>query len=89
MINMETSGESRAVSTKVLVVDDDPLQQGEITEFLTRRGIDVIVADNGFAAFHEIKNTRPAVVVMDMKMPGKKNESKKLILKVNPLKDGR
>ena len=70
MINMETSGESRAVSTKVLVVDDDPLQQGEITEFLTRRGIDVIVADNGFAAFHEIKNTRPAVVVMDMKMPG-------------------
>jgi two-component system response regulator (stage 0 sporulation protein F) len=67
---METSGESRAVSTKVLVVDDDPLQQGEITEFLTRRGIDVIVADNGFAAFHEIKNTRPAVVVMDMKMPG-------------------
>ena len=26
---------------------------------------------------------------MDMKMPGKKNESKKLILKVNPLKDGR
>ena len=70
MINMETSGESRAVSTKVLVVDDDPLQQGEITEFLSRLGIDVIVADNGFAAFHEIKNTRPAVVVMDMKMPG-------------------
>lgn len=55
---------------KVLVVDDDGLQRGEIVDFLTRQGLDVSAADNGFAAFHEIKSSRPRVVIMDMKMPG-------------------
>jgi two-component system response regulator YesN len=55
---------------KVLVVDDDALQRGEIVDFLTRQGIDVSAADNGFAAVHEIRNSRPRVVIMDMKMPG-------------------
>lgn len=54
----------------VLVVDDDPLQRGEIVEFLGRQGIDVIAEENGFAAFHRIKKSQPRVVVMDMKMPG-------------------
>ena len=54
----------------VLVVDDDGLQCGEIVDFLTRQGIEVASEDNGFAAYHRIKNTRPRVVVMDMKMPG-------------------
>ncbi len=62
---METPAEG-----KVLVVDDDHLQRGEIVDILTRQGIDVSAADNGFAAVHEIKNSRPRVVVMDMKMPG-------------------
>lgn len=54
----------------VLVVDDDGLQRGEIVDFLTRQGINVAGEDNGFAAFHQIKNARPRVVIMDMKMPG-------------------
>lgn len=54
----------------VLVVDDDPLQRGEIVDFLQRQGIDVIAEKNGFAAFHKIKRTAPCVVVMDIKMPG-------------------
>lgn len=58
------------VGKTVLVVDDDPLQRGEIVEFLARQGIDVVAEENGFAAFHQIKRTQPCVVVMDMKMPG-------------------
>lgn len=54
----------------VLVVDDDGLQRGEIVDFLSRQGINVVAEDNGFAAFHQIKSARPRVVVMDMKMPG-------------------
>lgn len=54
----------------VLVVDDDPLQRGEIVEFISRQGIQVIAEDNGFAAYHRIKKSEPQVVVMDMKMPG-------------------
>lgn len=64
-----TKGEAEA-ALDVLVVDDDGLQRGEIVEFLSRQGVTVAAEDNGFAAFHQIKNARPRVVVMDMKMPG-------------------
>ncbi len=70
---MDNSSPRQNVSTAsgtVLVVDDDQLQRGEIVDFLTRQGIEVASEDNGFAAYHHIKNTRPRVVVMDMKMPG-------------------
>jgi DNA-binding NtrC family response regulator len=55
---------------KVLVVDDDPLQRGEIVEFLSRCGFDVISEENGFAAYHQIKKLRPRVIVLDLKLPG-------------------
>ncbi len=55
---------------RVLVVDDDNLQRGEIMDYLSRQGIEVSGEDNGFAAVHEIKRSQPKVVVMDMKMPG-------------------
>ena len=70
---MDTSSARQNISADagtVLVVDDDGLQRGEIVDFLTRQGMDVVSEDNGFAAYHHIKNTRPRVVVMDMKMPG-------------------
>jgi two-component system response regulator YesN len=54
----------------VLVVDDDPLQRGELVEFISRQGVQVISEDNGFAAYHRIKKSEPRVVVRDMKMPG-------------------
>jgi DNA-binding response OmpR family regulator len=57
-------------STSVVVVDDDPLQRSEITEYLARAGISVSSAPNGFAAMHEIRKLSPRVVVMDLKMPG-------------------
>lgn len=61
---------ARSESRAVLVVDDDPLQRGEIVDFLKRQGIEVIAEENGFAAFHQIRNSAPCVVVMDIKMPG-------------------
>lgn len=57
-------------SFSVVVVDDDPLQRNEITEYLMRAGISVSSAPNGFAAMHEIRKLSPRVVVMDLKMPG-------------------
>jgi DNA-binding NtrC family response regulator len=70
-MNTSYHGEDAAEETvDVLVVDDDALQRGEIVDFLTRQGIDVMGEENGFAAIHRIKSARPKVVVMDMKMPG-------------------
>lgn len=54
----------------VLVVDDDPVQRGEIVEYLAREGISVISEDNGFAAVHRLRHSGARVVVMDIRMPG-------------------
>lgn len=64
------AGKASVTYQPVLVVDDDPLQRSEIVDFLSRQGITVLSAQNGFAAVHEIRRAQPAVVVMDMKMPG-------------------
>jgi CheY-like chemotaxis protein len=54
----------------VLVVDDDFLQREEIAEKLMRDGMRVLTAANGFAAMHQIRRARPAVVILDLNMPG-------------------
>lgn len=54
----------------VLIVDDDKVQADQIATFLSRFGISVIQEDNGFAAVNTIRREQPAVVVMDVRMPG-------------------
>lgn len=54
----------------ILVVEDDFLQQEEIAQVLSDEGMRVLTADNGFAAMHQIRRSRPAVVVLDINMPG-------------------
>jgi two-component system response regulator (stage 0 sporulation protein F) len=54
----------------VLIVEDDVLQREEMSNVLTREGMQVVSVDNGFAAMHQIRRSRPAVVVLDLKMPG-------------------
>jgi CheY-like chemotaxis protein len=54
----------------VLVVEDDVLQREEMLDVLTGDGMRVVGAANGFAAMHQIRRSRPAVVVLDLKMPG-------------------
>ena len=66
---MKTSSQSGEKGV-VLVVDDDPLQADQIASFLQEHAIPVAVETNGFAAVQAMKRLRPAVVVMDVKMPG-------------------
>lgn len=54
----------------VLVVDDDPLQVEQITGYLRRRVIDVRGAPDGMSALAALAVDHPAVVVMDINMPG-------------------
>ena len=54
----------------VLIVDDDPEQTGQIVSFLARNGIAAAQENNGFAALNTMKKLEPAVVVMDVRMPG-------------------
>lgn len=67
MLNKAAANRTQHVA---LVVEDDLLQQEEMVEVLTRNGMRVVTAQNGFAAMHQIRRTRPAVVVLDLNMPG-------------------
>ena len=54
----------------ILIVDDDREQAEQIGTFLSKFGISVLLEDNGFAAVNTIRRVQPAVVLMDVRMPG-------------------
>ncbi|NKB49332.1 MAG: response regulator [Alphaproteobacteria bacterium] len=55
---------------KILIVDDDREQAEQIGTFLSKFGMSVMLEDNGFAAVNTIRRIQPAVVLMDVRMPG-------------------
>jgi excisionase family DNA binding protein len=62
--------ELAANTGRVLLVDDEPDFSTLVREYLTNRGgLEVEVADSGFAAGLAIARFRPAVVLMDILMP--------------------
>jgi DNA-binding NtrC family response regulator len=56
-------------SRSVLVVDDDPLQRIQLTDTLSDLGIEVLQEEEGSAALETIRSVRPAVIIMDVRMP--------------------
>lgn len=67
--NTRVQGDRR-LDPLVLIVDDDRTQAEQIATFLSRFGISVLQEDNGFAAVNTMRRLQPAVVVMDVRMPG-------------------
>jgi DNA-binding NarL/FixJ family response regulator len=56
----------------VVVVDDQPLLRSAFRTILTTAGIEVVgEAADGDAAVTEVERTRPDVVLMDVRMPGR------------------
>lgn len=53
----------------VLVVDDDPVQCLEIAEYLTRRGFNVLEANDAVSALQIMETRLPKVVISDIAMP--------------------
>ena len=56
-------------SATVLVVDDDALVRGLVTESLESRGLKVITAPNGQDGLNLAKKHRPDLVLLDVRMP--------------------
>jgi len=65
--SIEVSTDNRP---KILIVDDDREQAEQIGTFLSKFGMSVLLEDNGFAAVNTIRRVKPAVVLMDVRMPG-------------------
>ena len=56
--------------TTILVVDDEPQIAQIAGDFLTHAGYDVITAPDGEAALELVRTRQPALVVLDLKLPG-------------------
>jgi len=69
-LNLRTSDVGADTGPTVLIVDDDREQAEQIGTFLSKFGIKVLLEDNGFAAVNTIRRVEPAVVLMDVRMPG-------------------
>lgn len=58
------------MNKKILVVDDEKNIRLLLKEELTDEGYDVIEADSGEMALQKIKDEKPDLVTLDIKMPG-------------------
>jgi len=56
--------------TRVLVVEDFADNRDLLTEYLTFRGFAVTVAVDGESALRSVREQRPDVILMDLRMPG-------------------
>ncbi len=54
----------------ILIVDDQPGIRRLLMEVLTEEGYTVITASNGYEGLQKAKDFEPALILMDMKMPG-------------------
>ncbi|HEV3010783.1 MAG TPA: response regulator [Burkholderiales bacterium] len=57
-------------ATRVLVVDDDPAIRNMLAEYLGAHGYEVALAASGVAMRAEIERASPAVVLLDIGLPG-------------------
>jgi len=53
----------------ILVVDDESDVRNLLSKFLTRRGYSVRTAGDGEAAIEAIRQSRPAIVLLDIRLP--------------------
>jgi len=62
--------ELKEKNNKVLIVDDEENVVHSIQRYLKRKGYETSTATNGFAVGSLLHSFHPAVVVLDLKMPG-------------------
>ncbi|MFI5339825.1 MAG: response regulator [Candidatus Methylomirabilales bacterium] len=54
---------------RVLVVDDEPDAVELLKEFLLGKGYEVLTASDGEEALHKLKEERPHLILLDVRMP--------------------
>lgn len=70
---------------KLLVIDDEARICEILRKFLTKKGYDVSTATSVLAGIEKVKNEKPKVVFLDIRMPGMTGvEAIKRIKEINP-----
>src|SRR5881275_1454819 len=58
------------MGARILIVDDNALNERLLRIVLERRGYDVRSAANAEAAMQAVRDFRPALILMDLQLPG-------------------
>lgn len=58
-----------AVRPRILLAEDNQANVTTFTHYLTAKGYDIIVADNGREAIEQAKKEKPDLILMDIQMP--------------------
>lgn len=69
---------------RVLVADDDESMRKLLSTVLTMRGFEVVLAKDGRDAVAQAKGLKPALIIMDVDMPGMDGLSALETLKKDP-----
>jgi len=69
-LRLPVMGSANDYETKVLVVEDDPHILLGLEEVLRSDGFDVAVCNRGDQAIDAVKKHRPALIVLDVMLPG-------------------
>ena len=58
-----------AISTKLLIIDDDVTLVNALKLYLAKRGYEILTASNGLEGLQMVYNERPDLVLLDIMMP--------------------
>jgi CheY-like chemotaxis protein len=82
---LQADENSRAVRSKILVVDDNSDVRRLLVLHLQQSGFDTVEAATGLEAIQQAHATHPDLILMDLAMPGGSGDEAIATLKADPL----
>jgi two-component system cell cycle response regulator DivK len=74
--------------TRILLVEDNEMNRDMLSRRLSRRGFDVLIAENGKAGVELAASEKPDLILMDMSLPVMDGWEATRQIKANPLTSG-
>jgi CheY-like chemotaxis protein len=71
--------------TRILLVEDNEMNRDMLSRRLSRRGFDVLIAENGKAGVELAASERPDLILMDMSLPVMDGWEATRRIKANPV----
>ncbi|WP_085027342.1 response regulator [Ensifer aridi] len=71
--------------TRILLVEDNEMNRDMLSRRLSRRGFDVLIAENGMAGVELAASEKPDLILMDMSLPVMDGWEATRRIKANPV----
>ncbi|WEX74168.1 response regulator [Sinorhizobium numidicum] len=71
--------------TRILLVEDNEMNRDMLSRRLSRRGFDVLIAENGKAGVELAASEKPDLILMDMSLPVMDGWEATRLIKANPV----